>query len=273
MNIQDLLVNNEVRNRTIAEDSFNETIKGIKFCNVAFDECKFRIGGFKDCEFIGCSFNDCRFLGPNFEKCTFDGCSFYHIRDNDSITLDSCDLVDVYFRSNRAVIEAYHSRLNRVRFNHMRLSSSRFIDSEFVDCEMKGTNLSNVTFLNVKGLETTDFDESTAFFSLQCPEEGSFIAWKSCQNNKIVKLEIPAEAKRSSSTSRKCRAEFAKVLGIYEHDRTLSKAQEARSFNDGSIYKVGEMFYPDKFDEDRWNECSNGVHFFITFEEALSYAK
>ena len=26
-----------------------------------------------------------------------------------------------------------------------------------------------------------------------------------------------------------------------------------------------------KWDEDRWNECANGIHFFITREEAEAY--
>ena len=37
------------------------------------------------------------------------------------------------------------------------------------------------------------------------------------------------------------------------------------------LYKVGEMVYPDSFDEDRWNECSNGIHFFINKQEAIDY--
>jgi hypothetical protein len=34
---------------------------------------------------------------------------------------------------------------------------------------------------------------------------------------------------------------------------------------------IGETITPDGFDDDRWNECSNGVHFFITRYEAENY--
>jgi hypothetical protein len=37
------------------------------------------------------------------------------------------------------------------------------------------------------------------------------------------------------------------------------------------VYKVGEMVYPDSFDEDRWNECCHGIHFFVNKEDAEKY--
>lgn len=36
-------------------------------------------------------------------------------------------------------------------------------------------------------------------------------------------------------------------------------------------YRVGEMVYPDAFDENRWNECSNGIHFFTNKQYAINY--
>lgn len=47
------------------------------------------------------------------------------------------------------------------------------------------------------------YNENTAFFALCCPEEGSFIGFKKA-GGKIVKLQIPKSAKRSSATTRKC---------------------------------------------------------------------
>ena len=38
-----------------------------------------------------------------------------------------------------------------------------------------------------------------------------------------------------------------------------------------TIYKVGEMVYPDSFDENRWNECSHGIHFFVDKKDAIEY--
>ena len=37
------------------------------------------------------------------------------------------------------------------------------------------------------------------------------------------------------------------------------------------LYRPGEIIVPDSFDDDRWNECSNGIHFIITRQEAEDY--
>ena len=36
-------------------------------------------------------------------------------------------------------------------------------------------------------------------------------------------------------------------------------------------YVKGEMVYPDFFDEDRWNECSHGINFFVNKQDAINY--
>ena len=110
------------------------------------------------------------------------------------------------------------------------------------------------------------------FLPLACPEKGEFVAFKKC-NGYIVELLIPADAKRCSATTRKCRASYAKVLSITtlsgEPVETDSVTNTAYSPN--IVYKVGEFVYPDEFDDDRWNECSHGIHFFINRQEAVEY--
>ena len=46
--------------------------------------------------------------------------------------------------------------------------------------------------------------------------EGELVGWKKLWEGKIARLRIPAEAKRSNATGRKCRAEFAVVLDIWD---------------------------------------------------------
>lgn len=109
------------------------------------------------------------------------------------------------------------------------------------------------------------------YVPMVCPEECSFIGWKNV-GDKIVKLEIPAEAKRSSATSRKCRCEFAKVLGIFELDGKPSCETKVINSNyQECVYELGKLVYPDSFDENRWNECSHGIHFFMQRQEAIDY--
>lgn len=98
--------------------------------------------------------------------------------------------------------------------------------------------------------------------------EGDIIGWKKLREG-IAKLLIPSDARRSNATTRKCRAEFADVLAIYDGDKEI---QSGTSMHDSDfIYEVGKRVIADKWDEDRWNECSHGIHFFITREEAEDY--
>ena len=120
-------------------------------------------------------------------------------------------------------------------------------------------------------LRYADANEGTAMFFSQCPTEGSFIAWKKAQG-KIVKLEVTEDAKRSSATSLKSRCSKAKVLAIQEKDGNLSELTQIASNHDSSfIYKVGEIVEVPDFDENRWNECSTGIHFFIDRDMAVRY--
>jgi hypothetical protein len=97
-----------------------------------------------------------------------------------------------------------------------------------------------------------------------CPE-GDLIGWKLCQGNILVKLLIPKEAKRNNATGRKCRAEYADVLEIIGADKAYSGHDE------NFVYEVGKRVIPSAYDEDFLNECSSGIHFFITKEEAEAY--
>ena len=101
------------------------------------------------------------------------------------------------------------------------------------------------------------------------PEVGSFIAFKKLRNNVVATLEIPAEAKRTSSLiGRKCRAEFAKVVALSSN----AVVGYAKHWPSGVFpYHVGEIVRPDSFDDDIRLECANGIHFFMTRREAEEY--
>ena len=52
---------------------------------------------------------------------------------------------------------------------------------------------------------------------------------------------------------------------------TVVDVKEAISiYNKDFIYRLGEVV-ESEFDTNRWNECSTGIHFFMTFEEARDY--
>ena len=109
------------------------------------------------------------------------------------------------------------------------------------------------------------------FIPINCPSDGAFVGWKKVQD-KLIKLLIPEDAKRCSATTYKCRCDKAQVLAITSLDEESSFDSVTNvAYTPNIEYKVGEMVYPDKFDEDRWNECSNGIHFFINKQDAINY--
>ena len=144
------------------------------------------------------------------------------------------------------------------------------------DADLRGANLCSANLCgadlsSAKNTDKTLWNAHTAFYPLQCPETGSFIGYKKAAD-KIVMLEICADAKRSSATSRKCRCSKAKVLSITHLDGSDSGLTEVRSdYSKEFVYRVGEVAEVPDFDDNRWDECAAGIHFFITRDEAVKY--
>lgn len=130
--------------------------------------------------------------------------------------------------------------------------------------------------LRLAKLSHADLSDAIIAWGLACPQTGSFEAWKKViSKNKtefLVKLLVPADAKRSSATTNKCRCEFADVLEI-TNIKTNQAVQlvENIKYVPNITYRVGERVYPDSFDDNRWNECSHGIHFFVDKESAIHY--
>ena len=109
------------------------------------------------------------------------------------------------------------------------------------------------------------------YVPLACPSDGPFVGWKKVLG-KLVKLEIPEDAKRCSATTNKCRCDKAKVISITDIDGSNPINEIENTAQSHHVtYKVGAMVFPDSFDEDRWNECSHGIHFFINKQDAIDY--
>jgi hypothetical protein len=125
--------------------------------------------------------------------------------------------------------------------------------------DLGGANLSGA---NLSGII---INEGTFGITLNCPEEGSFIAFKKCRD-RWVKLLIPENAKRSSATTYKCRTSKAKTIEI---EGGLTEI--ASNYDSNFIYRVGETIEVSNFDENRWKECSKGIHFFMSKEMAKRY--
>lgn len=187
-------------------------------------------------------------------------------------------LTNVHIQSARG-INIIHSNIQ----GHFELSSITAIESSdiscirFVACEFYGAGIHNVT-----GLDKIPCSSARGLIPI-CPTEGSFVAWKKavfydtrnyvsnvlCEC--IVKLLIPEDALRSSSTTRKCLASKAKVLDIFSKT-TGEKLKRAFALYDNNfVYEVGGEVSVPNFDPNRWRECAPGIHFYITEQEAREH--
>lgn len=142
------------------------------------------------------------------------------------------------------------------------LSRASLNEANLTGASLTGANLTNANLAGVKNMPD---------LPLICPEKGEFIGWKKARGY-IVKLLIPADAIRSSAAGRKCRCSKAKVLAITKIDGTAYPRIEVCSSRDKNfIYRIGETVEVKDFDMNRWNECSTGIHFFISRKEAEMY--
>lgn len=119
-----------------------------------------------------------------------------------------------------------------------------------------------------------------------CPEEGEFVGWKKCVERRrdykgmlksipyLVKLTILADAKRSSGTELKCRCDKARVDDIipisYFKEPTPTSVQS--NYDSKFVYTIGEIVEVPDFDNNPFEICSTGIHFFMKKQEAIEYA-
>jgi hypothetical protein len=154
------------------------------------------------------------------------------------------------------------------------LTGADLAGADLAGADLTGANLTraNLTRANLAGANLTGADltravgAGLAIARTRILPEGDIIGWKKCKHGVLVKLRIPAGAKRSHAFGRKCRAEFVDVLEVFGADVGYTSA-----YGPLTEYRVGERVRSDTFDEDWLNECAPGIHFFITREEAEAY--
>ena len=157
------------------------------------------------------------------------------------------------------------------------LSYTNFENSNLIFADFDHANLCKANFTGAK-FEETNFNnayvgeaENIPFIPMNLPE-GEFIGWKKLENGLIAKLKILKDSKRSRATGDKCRCDKALVMEFQELDGSKSKVSICTNINfTECIYRVGEIVYADKWDDNRYHECSNGIHFFLDRESAVNY--
>ena len=150
------------------------------------------------------------------------------------------------------------------------LSGADLSGANLSGADLSGANLSRADLSWAKGLKEQPAQ------TILLPQEGSFTAYKKVcgeDGRYILTIEIPKSAKRVGSIgSRKLRAESAKVLKAETLNGNATKLKTFTSSHDTEFkYTVGKIATADKFDESFLIECSSGIHFFLTKQEARDY--
>ena len=152
-----------------------------------------------------------------------------------------------------------------LRYADLRGADLRYADLRYADLRGADLRCASLIGADLRGAK------NIPFIPYACPDTGSFIGYKKARGY-IVELEILSDARRCSATGRKCRCDKAKVLSIQNMDGSIADITEVKSNHDSNfVYRVGEIAEEPEFNEDRWNECSEGIHFFINRQEAVNY--
>ena len=195
-----------------------------------------------------------------------------------SVNLHGADLRDASLRdANLSSANLRDANLSSANLRDADLSNADLYNANLCNADLRGADLCNADLRNAN-LCSADLKEASLRGAKDIPfvptylTEGEFIGWKKLPNGIIVKLKILGDSKRSRACGDKCRCNKALVLEFKNIDGTPSNKKEYTSnVYAKCTYKVGEIVYADSWDDNRWNECSHGIHFFIDRQSAVNY--
>lgn len=263
LDLQEIIADN-LKNTYLIQDRI--TFRNCVFTDVQFKDISLDNIGDISLSFDGCLFSNVSFLDVNVIRWSFTDCSFSRVN-----SFANCSFKWCKFFNNASV---------KATFQGVLFTESSFCDMilgvtpySYGICAFRNTFtrcLLTDLFVrkSVSVAENNTIDSSSFGFRITCPETGSFIGWKKLSDGHIAKLLIPEDAKRVSSSSRKCRCSKAIVLEI---DGAEEGEAIASGYDPDFLYSVGKTVVPDCFDDNIEESCSNGIHFFMSREEAERY--
>lgn len=240
-------------------------------------ECKIKASNFENSEISSLTIQGCYAKRSSFREA--------HIRD--------CNFSDNMFETSSFVL----ATISKTNFGNSNLSYSRLDKTAFIKCSLCFTNFYASDITSLTEFVDCEVGQGTIGLGLACPAVGEFIGWKKViidvekkisgdkdmieykhvKTTGIVQLLIPEDALRSSATTKKCRANKAKVIGIEVSDPKainwvpMEEWDVHSDFDRTFKYHIGDDLVVPNFDHDRWNECAPGIHFFMNKEDAENY--
>ena len=165
----------------------------------------------------------------------------------------------------------YKSKLPETWQQHINLRWANLSGAVLSEADLSGADLrlANLRGANLSGADLSEANLTDVFsdyltVGIYDAPEGELVVWGR-KSGHIVKMLVPADCPRSCATTRKHRSAYVRVLKI--DDGAVESFVHASDFGNVT-YTVGEETHADSWDEDRWNECSHGIHWFLTRAEA-----
>lgn len=203
-------------------------------------------------------------------------------RDKDLRGLDLSGL-------NLSGIDLSYTRLDKANLYYANLSNTNLFFANLFSADLDNANLENANLkmanliganllradLTNANLTDAELDYanlcSTKLSEKEQIRKGIILkeairGYKKCMTDIIVTLEIPKGANVFSINNSKCRTNKARVIEISDGE-TMAVSQYDENF----IYEVGKEIEIEDFDLIYNIECSTGIHFFRTREEAEDY--
>ena len=190
-----------------------------------------------------------------------------------NLDIEYTEVNNIVYKNCEFIILVDYSTLQNMTFNECTISAMYVNNSSCKKLLGKDTTIvkrdlehSTIDKHTVKLLFT---ENSTGFIAQE-----AIIGYKkvnsATSSNVILKLEIPKGAIVFSINGSKCRTNTAKVLEIVTKGIPKNTVMFS-AFDEHFKYEVGKTYEIPDFDT-RYNvECSSGIHFFKTVEEAVAY--
>ncbi len=244
-------------------DLCNANLRDANLCGADLRYANLRNANLRDTDLRGADLRHANLCGTDLRYA--DLCFTFLNRANlDYANLSNTNLSDADLREANLCnadlnsADLRHADLRFTFLNKANLCYANLRYTNLYDTDLRDADLSNTIGLNIYNI---------------C-SEGTLIGWKKTIEGNILKLQIPASAKRCNKLgSRKCRANKAKVLGLYSVDKKQLKFDKSQHSLHSSkfTYNKGQLLEVPDFCDDIRVECAPGIHFFITFEEAVRY--
>ena len=212
------------------------------------------------------------------------------------VNLYGADLIGAYLTdANLTRVNLSDANLTRANLTHANLSGVDLSDADLAGADLTCANLRcanlthanlycvDLTYANLRradltradlaGADLTDADLTNADLTDTILDENEqcrkgivltepMTGYKKASGGKIITLEIPVGAKVFSINNNKRRANKAKVIDM-QGETELSSC-----YDNKFKYHVGDEIDIIDFDDNYNVECSTGIHFFLTREEA-----